>query len=106
MKCPSSEYIIASPQSTVPVRAQPEKWGGRKKGHLNHSRKSQRLGVRGRARGTSRTEAQQVMMVRVTVPDEETRRERVRGLKDVNLHFKPKDKCKEVTESIRYHKQN
>lgn len=46
------------------------------------------------------------MMVRVTVPDEETRRERVRGLKDVNLHFKPKDKCKEVTESIRYHKQN
>lgn len=80
--------------------------GGRRKGHLNHSRKSQRLGVWGRARGTSRTEAQQVMMVRVTVPDEETRRERVRGLKDVNLHFKPKDKCKEVTESIRYHKQN
>lgn len=46
------------------------------------------------------------MMVRVTIPDEETRRERVRGLKDVNLHFKRKDKFKEVTENIRYHKQN
>lgn len=46
------------------------------------------------------------MMVRVTIPDEETRRARVRGLKDVNSHFKAKDKFKEVTETIRYHKQN
>lgn len=80
--------------------------GSRRKGHLNHVRKSQRLGVQGRARGTSRTQAQQVMMVRVTIPDEETRRARVRGLKDVNSHFKAKDKFKEVTETIRYHKQN
>lgn len=42
------------------------------------------------------------MMVRVTIPDEETRRERVRGLKDVNLHFKPKVKLKEVTENHKH----